>query len=138
RDGGLCLRGGLRAPRLRSWRRDLAPDARHRRCDERRLRPQDAANRRGRMTHRTLRRAGWNVLGLAVFAVMVFPVFWMVSSAFKPTDELNSVTPTWFSGSPTLGHFRAVLHRAYFWTDVKNSLIVVAVTVAIAVVLAFL
>ena len=90
------------------------------------------------MTHRTLRRAGWNTLGLAVFAVMVFPVFWMISSAFKPTDELNSVTPTWFSGSPTLGHFRAVLHRPYFWTDVKNSLIVVAVTVAIAVVLAFL
>ena len=36
------------------------------------------------MTPRTLHRAGWNVLGLAVFAVMVFPVFWMVSSAFKP------------------------------------------------------
>ncbi len=90
------------------------------------------------MTHRTLRRAGWNILGLAVFAVMVFPVFWMISSAFKPTDELNSVTPTWFSGSPTLRHFRAVLHRPYFWTDVKNSLIVVVATVAIALVLAFL
>jgi N,N'-diacetylchitobiose transport system permease protein len=90
------------------------------------------------MTHRNLRRAGWNMVGLAVFAVMVFPVFWMISSAFKPTDELNSVTPTWFSGSPTLAHFTAVLHRPYFWTDVKNSLIVVAVTVAIAVVLAFL
>jgi len=90
------------------------------------------------MTHRTLRRAGWNTLGLAVFAVMVFPVFWMISSAFKPTDELNSVTPTWFSGSPTLGHFRVALHTQYFWTDVKNSLIVVAATVAISVVLAFL
>ena len=31
-----------------------------------------------------------------------------------------------------------MLHRPYFWTDVKNSLIVIAVTVAIAVVLAFL
>jgi N,N'-diacetylchitobiose transport system permease protein len=90
------------------------------------------------MTHRTLRRAGWNTLGLAVFAVMVFPVFWMISSAFKPTDELNSVTPTWFSGSPTLGHFRVVLHDKYFGTDIKNSLIVVAVTVGLAVVLAFL
>jgi N,N'-diacetylchitobiose transport system permease protein len=90
------------------------------------------------MTHRTLRRAGWNTIGLAVFAVMVFPVFWMISSAFKPTDELNSVTPTWFSGSPTLAHFRTALHTPYFWTDVKNSLIVVAATVAISVVLAFL
>jgi N,N'-diacetylchitobiose transport system permease protein len=90
------------------------------------------------MTHRTLRRVGWNTLGLVVFAVMVFPVFWMISSAFKPTDELNSITPTWISGNPTLSHFRAALHRPYFWTDVKNSLIVVAVTVAIAVALAFL
>ena len=90
------------------------------------------------MTHRTLRRAGWNTLGLIVFAVMVFPVFWMISSAFKQTGELNSVTPTWFSHNPTLAHFRTALHTPYFWTDIKNSLIVVAATVAIAVVLAFL
>jgi N,N'-diacetylchitobiose transport system permease protein len=90
------------------------------------------------MTHRALRRAGWNTLGLIVFAVMVFPVFWMVSSAFKPDYELNSVTPTWVSGSPTLAHFRVALHTPYFWTDIKNSLIVVAATVGIAVVLAFL
>jgi N,N'-diacetylchitobiose transport system permease protein len=90
------------------------------------------------MSPRTLRRAGWNTLGLVVFAVMVFPVFWMISTAFKPTDEINSATPTWFSTTPTLAHFRTVLHKAYFWTDVKNSLIVVSVTVVIAVVLAFL
>ena len=90
------------------------------------------------MTHRALRRAGWNTLGLLVFAVMVFPVFWMISTAFKPTDEINTVTPTWFSASPTLAHFRAALDRPYFWTDVKNSLVVVSVTVVIAVALAFL
>lgn len=90
------------------------------------------------MTHRSFRRAGWNALGLVVFAVMVFPVFWMVSSAFKQTAELNSVTPTWVSHSPTLAHFRTALHTPYFWTDIKNSLIVVAATVVIAVVLAFL
>jgi N,N'-diacetylchitobiose transport system permease protein len=90
------------------------------------------------MTHRALRRAGWNTLGLVVFAVMVFPVFWMISSAFKPDYELNSITPTWVSRSPTLAHFRVALHTPYFWTDVKNSLIVVVATVAIAVVLAFM
>ena len=90
------------------------------------------------MSSRALRRSGWNVLGLLVFGVMVFPVFWMISTAFKPTDEINSVTPTWFSATPTLQHFRAALHRPYFWTDVKNSLVVVSVTVLIAVALAFL
>jgi N,N'-diacetylchitobiose transport system permease protein len=62
----------------------------------------------------------------------------MISSAFKQTGELNSVTPTWVSHSPTLAHFRTALHTPYFWTDIKNSLIVVAGTVVIAVVLAFL
>ena len=90
------------------------------------------------MSPRVLRRAGWNTLGLVVFGVMVFPVFWMISTALKPADEVNTITPTWFPGNPTLAHFRTALHRPYFWNDVKNSLIVVAVTVAIAVVLAFL
>jgi N,N'-diacetylchitobiose transport system permease protein len=90
------------------------------------------------VNHRVFRRAGWNTLGLLVFAVMVFPVFWMISTAFKPTDEINSVNPTWFSTSPTIQHFRAALDRPYFWDDVKNSLVIVSVTVVIAVALAFL
>ena len=39
---------------------------------------------------------------------------------------------------PTLEHFRDAIHRPFFWTDVKNTLIVVLVTVAISIVLAFL
>lgn len=89
------------------------------------------------MSSRRARRLGWNVLGLALFAFLVFPVFWMISTAFKPDDEINSINPTWFSAHPTLQHFRDAIARPYFWTDVKNSLIVVLVTVVIAVGLAF-
>jgi N,N'-diacetylchitobiose transport system permease protein len=46
--------------------------------------------------------------------------------------------PTWFPLHPTLQHFRAAVDKPFFWTDVKNSLIVVSVTVAISIVLAFL
>ncbi len=85
-------------------------------------------------------RVGWNVVGLLVFAVLVFPVFWMVSTAFKPDVEINGFTPTWFSTSPTLDNFRdatdAVLHPG-FWTGVKNSLIVVGITLVLSIVLAF-
>jgi len=84
------------------------------------------------------RRAGWNAVGIALFVVMVFPVFWMVSTAFKPDDQINSLTPTWVSGSPTLGHFSDAIHKAFFWDVVKNSLIIVLVAVGIAMVLAFL
>jgi N,N'-diacetylchitobiose transport system permease protein len=83
-------------------------------------------------------RSAWNTVGVALFAVMAFPVFWMVSTAFKSDDQINSITPTWFPLHPTLSHFRAALARPFFWTDVKNSLIVVLATVLIATAVAFL
>ncbi|HVU79077.1 MAG TPA: carbohydrate ABC transporter permease [Gaiellaceae bacterium] len=85
-----------------------------------------------------MRRAGWDALGLAVFVVMVFPVFWMISTAFKPDDDIISLTPTWLPLHPTLAHFTAALHKPYFWEDVRNSVVIVLVTVAIAIVLSFL
>jgi hypothetical protein len=30
---------------------------------------------------RRARQTGWDVVGVAVFVVMVFPVFWMISTA---------------------------------------------------------
>jgi len=98
-----------------------------------------AAIRRRR--RQRLARMGWNLVGLAVALVVIFPVFWMVSTALKPENEVNSLTPTWITTSPTLDHFRtaidATLHPG-FWDGVKNSLIVVALTVVFAIVLSFL
>ena len=48
--------------------------------------------RRGRWS-----QAGWNAVGIAVSLVLVFPVYWMVSTAFKPDTEIHSSSPTWFS-----------------------------------------
>ena len=93
-----------------------------------------SARRRG---HRA-RQTGWNLIGILVFLVMVFPVFWMISTAFKSDSEIVSINPTWFPLPPTLRHFRDAIDKPYFWVDVGNSLIVVIVTVAISIVLAFL
>jgi N,N'-diacetylchitobiose transport system permease protein len=87
---------------------------------------------------RGVRQAGWDAVGVTVFVVMVFPVFWMVSTAFKRDDQINAVTPTWIPLHPTLAHFRDAIDRPYFWRDVVNSLTVVGATVGIAIVLAFL
>jgi N,N'-diacetylchitobiose transport system permease protein len=87
---------------------------------------------------RRARQTGWNLVGLAVFVVMVFPVFWMISTAFKSNEQIVSLSPTWFPLHPTLSHFRDAMNKPFFWADVKNSLIVVTVTVAISIVLAFL
>jgi N,N'-diacetylchitobiose transport system permease protein len=85
-----------------------------------------------------MRRAGWNAVGIALFLVMVFPVFWMISTAFKPDDQVNADTPVFFSAHPTLQHFRDAINRPFFWDSVKNSVIIVLVAVAVAMVLAFL
>jgi N,N'-diacetylchitobiose transport system permease protein len=99
---------------------------------------QAAARPVRRRRRRALRRRAWDLLGLALFVVLVFPVFWMVSTAFKPDDEINSAEPTWFSLNPTLDHFRDAMARPYFWQIVQNSLIVVLVAVAVSVAVAFL
>jgi N,N'-diacetylchitobiose transport system permease protein len=91
-----------------------------------------------RRSRRRYGQLGWNALGLAVSAVMVFPVYWMVSTAFKPDSGIIAETPQWLPLHPTLEHFRAAMAQPYFWENVKNSLIIVLVTVAIAMVLAFL
>ena len=83
-------------------------------------------------------RVWWNAVGLVLFVIMAFPVYWMVSTSFKPDEQVNSVTPTWFPTSPTLVHYHDAIHKPFFWADVKNSLIVVCVTVAISMTLAFL
>jgi N,N'-diacetylchitobiose transport system permease protein len=97
-------------------------------------RPAPASRRRGRRA----RQAVWNLVGLVVLVLMAFPVFWMISTAFKPDDQISSLTPTWFSLHPTIAHFREAIHRPYFWDDIKNSVIIVCVAVALSMVLAFL
>ena len=91
-----------------------------------------------RRNRRRLRQAGWNAVGLAVFVVMVFPVFWMISTAFKSDEQIIALKPVWFPVHPTIQHFSDAIHRPYFWRDVLNSLIVVSVTVAISIVIAFM
>ena len=89
------------------------------------------------MRSRGLPRLGWNVVGLALFAVMVFPVFWMISTSLKSNEQIYSFNPVWIPRHPSLRHFSDAVHRPYFWTDVKNSVIVVVATVGIALVLSF-
>ncbi len=87
---------------------------------------------------RTLNRVLLNATGLAVFALMIFPVYWMVSTAFKPGIDIQTFSPKWFPHPATLRNFTDAIHRPYFWQDARNSLIVVAAVVGLSLVLAFL
>ncbi len=91
-----------------------------------------------RRRRRRFGQAGWNLVGLALFVLMIFPVFWMVSTALKPTDDINRLKPTWIPLHPTLSHFRDAINRPYFWTSVENSVIIVSIAVVASMALAFL
>jgi N,N'-diacetylchitobiose transport system permease protein len=94
--------------------------------------------RRRRSRRRVLRRVGLNLLGLLVFVVMAFPVYWMVATAFKQGEDVLSFEPVWIPRDPTLASFRDAISRPFFWQDVRNSLIVVGCVVVLSVLLAFL
>jgi N,N'-diacetylchitobiose transport system permease protein len=53
-------------------------------------------------------------------------------------DDINRLTPTWLPLDATLDHFGDAIHRDFFWSAARNSLIVVVVTVGLSMVLAFL
>jgi N,N'-diacetylchitobiose transport system permease protein len=86
----------------------------------------------------------WRTLALAFGLVTVFPVYWMVQSAFEPNRDITSLTPSFFPIHFTLHNFvDAVNHtagvgQAYFWDDARNSLIVVTAAAVITLVFAFL
>ena len=100
--------------------------------------PVAAVVRQGPSARRRLGLLGWNAAGIAVFVVMVFPVYWMVSTAFKTGPNIFSYSPKWLPIPATLANFGDAIHRQYFWQNVRNSLIVVGVVVVLSLTLAFL
>lgn len=57
--------------------------------------------------------------GLAL--VWLVPVFWMASTAIKPTPEVMSFTPRWIPSEVTFDHMLEILDRRPFLTWMLNS-----------------
>ena len=98
--------------------------------------------RAGIAGRRRLRRATLNTVAVLVALTALFPILWMVSTAFKPPTEIFSLTPHPLPAHPTLGNFRSVLGGSVighpFWTFLVNSLVVTLASVAASSVLALL
>ena len=93
---------------------------------------------RRRRNRRKLVASGlYTTLGLVVFVVMVFPVYWMVATAFKTGPDVISYDPKWFPTPATLDHFRDAVSVPHFWDAVRNSLVVVGVVVGLSLLLGF-
>ena len=69
------------------------------------------------------RTARYGVL-VAFSLFCLFPFLWMIDTAFKPTDEVLSTTPSFIIRHPTLHNFATVLLHSPFLIYLRNSVIV--------------
>jgi N,N'-diacetylchitobiose transport system permease protein len=79
-----------------------------------------------------------NAIGVVLLVVMAFPIYWAIATSFKRGVDMTKVTPKWFPFPGTLLHYRDAWHKAFFLSSLRNSAIIVGLTVVIAIAAAFL
>ncbi|MEW1887261.1 carbohydrate ABC transporter permease [Streptomyces sp. NPDC048567] len=83
-------------------------------------------------------RVGLNILGLCISLVMVFPVYWLVVSALRPSREIRSYDQTLWPSSITFDNFVKAVDQPNFGTAVQSSLIVTITAVVGGMIIATL
>ena len=63
--------------------------------------------------------------------IMLLPFFWMFSSAFTTTQEINRFPPQWLPSHLSLDNFKRAFEMAPFTRYFSNSIIVMVVSVSI-------
>ncbi|MFG2679637.1 carbohydrate ABC transporter permease [Streptomyces sp. NPDC048392] len=85
---------------------------------------------------RALRRLPLHAAAALTVAVCLFPVYWMVTTAFKPSTDIQSYDPRLVPRAWTFDHFRKAVGAdgfALFW---RNSLLVTLSAVLLALLVA--
>ena len=65
--------------------------------------------------------------------IMVFPLIWMISTAFKIPSQIISYPPNILPKPPTLQHFNRLLEVPYFGSSFLNSAYIASLVAAISV-----
>jgi N,N'-diacetylchitobiose transport system permease protein len=101
-----------------------------------------ARPRGGPKVSRPVRKLVLNCIGLLVALITLFPILWMISTAFKPAQEIFSLTPHPLPAHPTIFNFRQVFNGSVigysFWRFFANSLLVTLTAVVLSSALALL
>ncbi|MYS54599.1 ABC transporter permease subunit [Streptomyces sp. SID6013] len=85
---------------------------------------------------RTLRRLPLNAAAALTVVICLLPVYWMVTTAFKPSTDIQSYDPRPVPRNWTLDHFRTAVGAdgfALFW---RNSILVTLSAVLLALLVA--
>ncbi len=67
--------------------------------------------------------------------LMLLPLVWMTSSAFKPEGEIQAYPPQWIPHAPTLDNFRYVLTNFAFARWGLNSVLAAIISTALVLIL---
>ncbi|CCK24867.1 sugar transporter membrane protein [Streptomyces davaonensis JCM 4913] len=92
--------------------------------------------RRTAAPRRALRRLPLNAAATLTVVLCLFPVYWMVATAFKPSRDIQSYEPRLIPREWTFEHFRTAVQAdsfALFW---RNSILVTLSAVLLALVVA--
>lgn len=73
---------------------------------------------------------------LIAILIIVLPLAWMISSSFKPVNEIVTLQPSFLPQDPTLGNYETVDRRIPMMQVFQNSIIVTTVGSTIKVLLA--
>jgi N,N'-diacetylchitobiose transport system permease protein len=79
-----------------------------------------------------------NTVGIVFGIVMLFPVYWVINTAFKPADEVLALTPSFWPKNPTFDNFLSAFKAEFFLQDMLNGVIITVMAVAGALVVGFL
>jgi N,N'-diacetylchitobiose transport system permease protein len=79
-----------------------------------------------------------NLVGILFSIVMIFPVYWVLNTAFKSSNEVLRFTPTLVPTHPTLDNFVSAIKAQYFLEDLLNGLVITVAAVLAALVVGFL
>ena len=79
-----------------------------------------------------------NTTGVVFGVLMLFPIYWVLNTAFKPADEVLALTPSFWPKHPTFDNFLSAFKAPLFLQDMVNGLVITLLAVAGALVVGFL
>jgi multiple sugar transport system permease protein len=78
------------------------------------------------------REWGLNGITVALVALWLFPIYWLILTSFKPALEIDRAVPLFFF-HPTLENYSDLFARFHFVHILKNSLVITVVTTLVVI-----
>lgn len=99
-----------------------------------------SAPRRAGARRKTAGKWAANASAVLIGVLLVFPVYWLVATAFKAPGEIQTVKPQWFPWPLSFDNFSSAITRddGRFWKVAQNSLIITSGVVVLSAAIAFL